>query len=151
RRKKPLQLALDETLAAVGRAHHQRAVADKEAMQRVGKRQAENEQVRSRVESLPALAAIARAHHEAVLPAQVAVAIVGHLDSEDAQVGADIDPLEMAAAVLGQQQLAPIADDKRTRRAGRPYVEKFVGQRDIGKRQRWECNFAMARSSRERD
>src|ERR1035437_3161100 len=151
RRKQPLQLALGETLAAVGRAHHQRAVADKVAMQRVGKRQAENEQVRSRVQTLPALAAVARAHHQPVLPAQVAVAIVGHLDSEDAQLGADVDPLEMTPAVLGQQHLAPIADDKRARRAGRPYIEKFVGQRDIAKRQRRQHNFAMTRAGRERD
>src|SRR5579862_3255948 len=57
--KEPLQLALGESLAAVGRAHHERAIADKEAVICVGERQAENEQVGARVETLPGLAAIA--------------------------------------------------------------------------------------------
>src|SRR5271166_5691560 len=150
-RKEPLQLALGETLAAIGRAQHQRAVADKVTMQRVGKRQAENEQVRSRVKPLPRLAAVARAHHEAVLPAQVAVMIVGHLDAEDAQLAANVDSLEVTAAVLGQQHLAPIADDKRARRAGRPYIEKLVGQRNVAQRQRRHRNFAMTRAGGKRD
>src|ERR1700730_4223581 len=115
-------MALDEGFAAVGRAHHERAVPDKVAVIRVGKRQSENKQMRARFETLPRLAAVARAHNEAVLPAQVAVLIVGHLDSEDAEVGPDVDSLPGAAAVFGQQHLAAIADDERARRAGRPYV-----------------------------
>src|SRR6266481_6312137 len=115
-------MALDERLAAVGRAHHERPVTDKEAVIRIGKRQTKNEQMRPRVETRPRLAAVARAHHESVLPAQVAILIVGHLDSEDAELGADADALEVTPADLGQQHLAPIADHKRARRAGRPYV-----------------------------
>src|SRR3984957_2514 len=151
RRKDLLQPALDESLAAVGRAHHERAVADKEAVVGVGKRQAKNKKMGPRVEPLPALAAVARAHHEAVLPAQVAVLIVGYLDSEDAELGPDVDSLPGAAAVFGQQHLAAIADDKRARRAGRPYVEKFVGERDIAQRQRRHRNFAMAPGRRQSD
>ena len=131
RRKDPLQLALDERLAAVGRALHQRPIANEEAVIRVGKRQAENKQMRARVQPLPGLAAVACAHYQPVLPAQVAVLIVGHLDSEHAELGADVDALEGTAAVLGQQHLAAIADDKGARRAGRPYVEKFVAERDV--------------------
>src|SRR3984957_13961915 len=151
RRKNLLQPALDESLAAVGRSHHEGAVADKEAVVGIGKRQAKNKKMGPRVEPLPGLAAVARAHHEAVLPAQVAVLIVGHLDSEDAELGPDVDSLPGAAAVFGQQHLAAIADDERARRAGRPDVKKFVGQGDIAQRQRRHRNFAMARGRRQSD
>src|SRR6266851_10171890 len=107
--------------------------------------------MRPRIEPLPGLAAVARAHHQAVLTAQESVLIVGHLDAEDAEVGADIDSPKSLAAVLSQQHLAAIADDKCPRRTGRPHVEELVGEADVAHRHRRYRNFAMTRHGRERD